>query len=332
MSGFCKVGAPLLALVVWVLAMIGCGGKSPTSPAEQSTASSVAVTVNSDGPVVIKTSKAEFEILPSGYTRAYLLKDKARLTFDEPAIGPSAGNDIMLSDGREVHDFTLDFEHAKTFEAHGDLGSRGKRVEIIGRSSDPGAPPVEKTILLEAYDDFPNLLLTTVRFKNLGTAALELTQLSTQRHRLNASQTDLKAAPFQLWSFQGSSSKWGKDEVLPISRNFSEPNLINSAPETGLAGGVPIIAFWTAQMGEAIGHVENLPLIVSLPVKTAADGRVHISLDQNLKDQFEAGRDGLDTAQFCGCFQRRLLRAAAFVFRGSAAPGLDASQADQRRL
>ena len=40
----------------------------------------------------------------------------------------------------------------------------------------------------------------------------------------------------------------------------------------GYGGGIPVVAFWTASVGEAVGHVETLPLTLSLPVKVDADG------------------------------------------------------------
>jgi len=48
--------------------------------------------------------------------------------------------------------------------------------------------------------------------------------------------------------------------------------------KNGLGGGIPVVAFWTASVGEAIGHVETLPLVLSLPVKVAGDGRVNTDL------------------------------------------------------
>jgi len=42
-----------------------------------------------------------------------------------------------------------------------------------------------------------------------------------------------------------------------------------------VGGGIPVVAFWTRTVGEAIGHVETLPLVLSLPVETQADGRIH---------------------------------------------------------
>ena len=45
----------------------------------------------------------------------------------------------------------------------------------------------------------------------------------------------------------------------------------------GYGGGIPVVAFWTASVGEAIGHVETLPWTLSIPVKVDADGRVNAS-------------------------------------------------------
>jgi len=223
---------------------------------------------------------SEFEVLPSGYIRAYLLKQGARLTLDEPE--PGLYGDSLLRGEKEVGDLILNFDQVKISDACGNLNLRGKCVEIRSRPS-PGATDIQKTLRLEVYDDFPNLVLTTVSYKNLGEAAVQLNQVSSQRHRLNATLADPKAQPYELWSFQGSSSKWGKDEITPISKTFSQENLMNASPQTGLGGGIPVVAFWTAQVGEAIGHVETLPLLLSLPVKTADDGRIHVSLDQNDK-------------------------------------------------
>ena len=38
----------------------------------------------------------------------------------------------------------------------------------------------------------------------------------------------------------------------------------------GYGGGIPVVAFWTASVGEAIGHVETLPWTLSIPVKVEA--------------------------------------------------------------
>src|ERR1700745_1932316 len=54
---------------------------------------------------------------------------------------------------------------------------------------------------------------------------------------------------------------------------------MGAAIKGGYGGGVPVVAFWTGAVGEAIGHVETLPLTLSLPGKVDADQRVNAPLD-----------------------------------------------------
>jgi hypothetical protein len=48
---------------------------------------------------------------------------------------------------------------------------------------------------------------------------------------------------------------------------------MGEAVKGGYGGGIPVVAFWTASVGEAIGHVETVPLTLSMPVKVEQDGR-----------------------------------------------------------
>ena len=41
-----------------------------------------------------------------------------------------------------------------------------------------------------------------------------------------------------------------------------------------VGGGIPVVAFWTRTVGEAIGHVETLPLVLSIPVHTEPGGQI----------------------------------------------------------
>jgi alpha-galactosidase len=81
-----------------------------------------------------------------------------------------------------------------------------------------------------------------------------------------------------MWSFQGSSYDWGKDDVQKLTRVSSQPNVMGEAVKGGYGGGIPVVALWTASVGEAIGHVETLPWTLSIPVKVEADGRVNASV------------------------------------------------------
>ena len=257
--------------------MLSCS-KPPVQPKPApSKPSDIKVVVHDGGPLTFTTSAAEFQILPSGFLQGTLLKDGKRLTLDEPGEGSSGGSDSIVHQGKEL-DFVPDFGRANVQESIGKLG-RGKRVEIPARPLAPGGLEIERTLIAEVYDDFPNIILVSSSYKNVGTADFQIDQVWMQQHRFNAKLVDDKAQPYDMWAFEGSSYDWGKDDVQKLSRKSSQPNAMGEAVKGGYGGGIPVVAFWTGSVGEAIGHVETLPWTLSIPVKVDADGRVNASVD-----------------------------------------------------
>jgi alpha-galactosidase len=236
----------------------------------------IKVTVQPSGTVLLTTSTAEFRVLASGRIQAFLLKDGKKLTLDDTdAATPGSSSDYLVADGKSI-DFTSDTAQIRILDASGKLG-RGKRVEIPAQST-PG-PNMQRTLEVEAYDDFPGLLLTSTEYRNAGTATIKLDRAVDQQHWFNAKLGDANVQPYEMWSFQGSSYDWGKDDVLKLKRKFSQPNIFGGIVKGGYGGGIPVVAFWTGSVGEAIGHVETLPISVSLPVKVQTDGRVNAALE-----------------------------------------------------
>jgi alpha-galactosidase len=257
------------------LAFIGCqNGSSPTTAG----LSKIVVTANPGGPVTIKTASAEFEFLPSGYVQAYLLKQGKRLTLDDPAgSGPESSNSVTVA-GKEIANFTLDFDHVKVTAARGKIGERGKRVEITGQSKAKNGVTLEESLVFEAYDNFPRLLTTSTSYRNLGDKPRKLNKIVASRHQFNASLADPSVPPYQMWSFQGSSEKWGKDDVMKLKSPFSQQNLMGGMQPNGEGGGIPVVAFWTGEVGEAVGHIETIPWVLSLPVSVTSNNRVSASM------------------------------------------------------
>jgi alpha-galactosidase len=267
----------LIAIVLVTLISFACSRQKPSvSNAAPSHPSDIKVTVSDGGPVVIQTSTAEFQLLPSGYLQGALLEGGKKMTLDQPPVGVPGGSDYLVSGGKDVQ-FTPEFSQAKVLEAQGKMG-RGKRVEIPARPLSPGALSVQRILTLEVYDDVPSVILSTVEYRNTGSADLALDQVVAQSHRFDATLADPKAAAYDMWSFQGSSREWGEDDVLKITRPFSRPNIMGEAVKGGYGGGIPVVAVWTGSVGEAIGHVETLPLSLSLPVEVAKDGKVMASM------------------------------------------------------
>jgi alpha-galactosidase len=268
----------LIGILVLGMALAGCNHaeRKPQAKETSSQPSVIKAEVNPGGPLILTTTSAVFEIGSSGAVQAFLVRNGKRLTLDEPKPGEPNESDYVVQGSKEIH-FVLDFDQAKVLEAAGKLG-RGKRVEIPGHPLGPSGTNLQRTLAVEAYDDFPGLLLSSVEYKNTGADDLHIDRIIEQRHRFNANLADPKAQSWDMWSFQGSSYEWGKDDIIKLARNFSQPNEFGASVKGGLGGGIPIVAFWTANVGEAIGHVETLPLTLSLPVKVNRDSRVDTAL------------------------------------------------------
>jgi alpha-galactosidase len=228
---------------------------------------------------LVSSPSAQFSIDASGAIRASYLKDGSPLSLDDPQAGGGAVADLLLSAGKEIPQPTLDMSSAKISEAQGQWGKSGKRVELTGQSPAGGAIRLEKRLVVEVYEAFPNLAIATLSYTNTGSKVLKIDQLSIARHRLNSSFTAPQAQPFDLWSFHGSSVEWGKDDVVQLRKDFSQSNPFGAQTPDGHGGGIPVVAFWNASLGEAIGHLDPRPLTLSMPVKVEEDGRVSASIN-----------------------------------------------------
>src|SRR5262252_1317337 len=230
-----------------------------------------AITVQADGTSVrIKTPNAEFVLDPRGSLRGSIQDGSSNPTLAENG----SGIELRTAAGA-VTDITRDLAHGKVENATGKLGELGKRVTIQGQSA---STSLEETLTLEAYDDFPSLVLLSAGYKNSGDQPQELVSLTLAGQRLNANLSDAKAKPHEMYAFFGSSLKWGKDDVVAIPAKFRQENPFGLPVETGddlgrVGGGIPIVAFWNRNSGVAIGHLETVPVPISIPVNTT-DGRV----------------------------------------------------------
>ncbi len=143
----------LVSLMAVFLLSTGCTRPpARTETAAPEPPSQIKVEVRPGGPIVLTTSAAEFQILPSGYIQAALLKGDQKLTLDQPGAG---GSDVLVLDGKPVQ-FTLNLGAAKVEDSVGKLG-RGKRVEIPAQAQDPSASNIQRTLQVEVYDAFPSL-------------------------------------------------------------------------------------------------------------------------------------------------------------------------------
>ena len=271
-----------------LLAFAGCQNKKPASTSSSETAvkSAIEAKATAEG-VVVRTPQAQFTLTPSGVLTAALIKDGKTSTLDGGTA--SAGQSVSIA-GKEYGGVVLETTAARIQEATGKLGNLGKQIAVTGKLS---GTDLEETVTLEVYDSFPNLVLLSAQLRNTGQRDAVLDRISLQRHSFTAPQSDGATAE-PLWTFEGSSLKWGKDEIFPMPAKFSQENPFGAPvpvkDDLGhVGGGIPVVAFWSRNVGEAIGHIETIPLVLSIPVQTAKDGHVEASVDIPAKTILKPG-------------------------------------------
>jgi alpha-galactosidase len=268
----------LLAMWCAVLAL-GCNGqKGEKAAGSPATKSQVRVTVNPDS-VAIATQQAVFRLTPSGVLSAALSSNGKSLDAGAQGTAEANGSSVTVG-GKEYPGAALDLARAEVREATGKLGTLGKTVVIQGSNPVAG---LEETLTVEIYDDFPTLALESMQLRNSGSKEVGLDRVTLQKHSFDASQAEPGVSAHDMWTFQGASLKWGKDEIFAMPAKFSQENPFGTPVESKddlgrVGGGVPVVAFWTRDVGEAIGHVETIPLALSEPVEVDKDGRVAASV------------------------------------------------------
>ena len=272
---------PICRAVTFLLAscflVAGCGKQNESRSAAPASVAESAVEVRASGDgIVIRTPSAEFSLSRTGALCGVLIKDGTKLTLDDKSS--EVGQTVSISK-TNYSALALDPAKAEVREASGKLGSLGKQINVAGKIS---GTDLDETLTLEVYDAFPNLVLLSARLRNAGSNGVSLDSVTVQHHHFTAD--DNPANPnHTLWTFQGSSLKWGKDEIFAMPAKFSQENRFGAPvavkDDLGhVGGGIPVVAFWSNRVGEAIGHIETLPLALSIPVQTASDGRVEASV------------------------------------------------------
>jgi alpha-galactosidase len=233
--------------------------------------SRVEVNVSADK-ITLRTSAAEFQLTKSGALTGSLTGAKQSGSLDADA--PISSQIVSIAK-KEYPDVSLDLSQAQVKPTSGKLGTLGKHIEIPGKVAQSN---LSETLNVDIYDEFPNLVFLSIDLRNNGTSDVALDSIHLQRHLFSAPPAS-PAEPHPLWTFEGASLKWGKDEIFPMPAKFAQENPFGAAIPTGddlgaVGGGIPVVAFWTRNVGAAIGHMETLPLTVSIPVKTGSAGQV----------------------------------------------------------
>ena len=177
------------------------------------------------------------------------------------ALTPWAASDsLLLGDGTRIESFAR--QHA----------TRERQALTV---SGVAALGLEKTVRVEFDARFPGFAFYQVSWRNLsrepiavrGWRAADLELLVADA----AGESQPQAAQPQFWAYCGSTHEDRRDWVQPVKAGFAQENFMGmTASDYG--GGTPIVDVWRRDCGLAVGHLERVPRLLSLPVSRSERG------------------------------------------------------------
>jgi alpha-galactosidase len=193
---------------------------------------------------------------------------RSRLSWRGKPITPMAAGDTLLVAGRPAERFLLlDRAEEPLSGPHG----TGRRHRL--RATSGGA--LEQALSVTFLDAYPGLAIYETRYRNTGTAPLAVSGWRAATH-------DLLAHPDGAWSFSGASHPDRRDWVQPVKPGFDQRNFMGMNG-SDYGGGTPVTVVWRRDVGLAVGHLETVPRLVSLPVASQPGGtRIGMTGDETM--------------------------------------------------
>jgi alpha-galactosidase len=148
---------------------------------------------------------------------------------------------------------------SKSSIAISDLYGKGESTIIIGIFEKDNYK-IQKNLTITVYDSFPDMAVYNVCYINSGKKNLQIKKWINNNYSVE-SNGDKPS----FWSFQGQSTIKRGDWILPVDSTFSQQNYMGMN-NTDYGGGIPVTDIWRRDAGIAVGHLELVPKLVSLPV------------------------------------------------------------------
>ena len=229
---------------------------------------------NRPGPLTLESSAMRLEFDQQMRSRITALFDQREI-----AIGELTAAEILTLASGETLEFRLTASKLDEPKA----GER--RLTLEGTT---GA--IEKTVAITVSDEEPAVAVFRVSYRNSGDNPVAIKGWTNNHYRIDAGQG---AAP-AFWSFQPGSYEKRPDWVLPVAAGFEQRNYLGMNA-TDYGGGTPVVDVWRRDVGLAVGHLEVVPKLVSLPV-SVTNSHAEISVE-NATDISLAPGETLETAE-----------------------------------
>jgi alpha-galactosidase len=258
-----STGCVLLALVLPCWNRQQSNRPSPTSPEKSNSASP---------DLGIQSSVLRIEFDGKLHSRVVPLFDGVL-----KPLAPFGPSETLSGVERTWKDFTFISSHRENIS---DVFGTGERLSLTGKSGD-----WRKIVSVTIYKDFPSFAIFDVEYRNEGIAPLKIRGWSNNQYSLNSRSTAHGPA---FWSYQSGSYEKRPDWVRPLQVGFHQQNYLGmNASDYG--GGTPIVDVWRKDVGIAVGHVEPVPRLISLPVSMPSAHSAHVAVHSSREQTIEPG-------------------------------------------
>ena len=186
--------------------------------------------------------------------------------------------------GLRVTDFVVDWKTLEIVKLSDALG-RGQGVTFTaladqyGDSLYPGLR-IECRASLSFYERFPEVVIGSAQFTNLGKQTLVIDEVVGNYYCLDRRLVDPGAPAWRFASYQGAAYRWGCDySLIWIESDTDRRNFMGTGSLSGSGGeggGTPLVDLWTPECGLAVAGAETSPQWISLPVRTNRDSLVEL--------------------------------------------------------
>jgi len=197
------------------------------------------------------------------------------------ALTRHAGSEYLeLANGKKIERFTLSHVDEKPLSSvHGN----GKSFVLTGSSPEG----VQKTVQFSLFERYPGFVICTVSYQNHTQKELSVKAWTNGASRIDGMRVGSHGTEPQFWSYSGGSYADRRDWVQPVRNGFGQPNFMGmTASDYG--GGTPVADIWRRDCGLAVGHIETVPRLISLPIHSER-GSAWVAVTGEVNAAFKSG-------------------------------------------
>jgi alpha-galactosidase len=197
----------------------------------------------------------------------------ARFEGKETPLGEFTPAEFVTAGTSTIQDFTQT----------GHKLEKGRRLSLTGK-----AGGLEKTVVVTIDNNAPRMAFFQVRYTNKGREPMHISGWTNHAYSITATGGEPA-----FWSYQSGSYRNRPDWVLPLKAGFKQENFLGMN-STDYGGGTPVVDVWRRDVGIAIGHLERVPKLVSLPVTMPDSSHATIALKMPVDIELRPG-ESLET-------------------------------------